>query len=72
MHINPESEQVMKNTKLIEAREKNSLTQEAVAKKAGISLRAYQIYESGKRTPRADVAILIARTVKSTVEKLFG
>lgn len=48
------------------------LTQEAVAKKAGISLRAYKMYESGERIPRADVAILIARTVKSTVEKLFG
>ncbi len=48
------------------------LTQEAVAKKAGISLRAYKMYEAGERVPRADVAILIAHTVKSTVEKLFG
>lgn len=58
--------------KLKERREKMGLTQEAVAKKAGISLRAYKMYEAGERIPRADVAILIARTVKSTVEKLFG
>ena len=57
---------------LKERREKMGLTQEAVAKKAGISLRAYKMYEAGERVPRADVAILIAHTVKSTVEKLFG
>ena len=58
-------------TKLKEARKRCGLTQEKVAKKAGISWRAYQIYESGERIPRADVAIKIAKIVKSTVEKLF-
>ena len=61
-----------KSSKLKERRKKLGLTQEAVAKKAEISLRAYKIYESGERIPKADVAILIARTLKSTVEKLFG
>ncbi len=63
----------MDKTKLREAREKIfGLTQAEVAKKAGITTRAYQIYESGERIPRADVAVKIAKIVKSTVEKLFG
>lgn len=60
------------NSKLKKRRKELGLTQETVAKKASISLRAYKIYESGERIPRADVAILIAKTLKSTVEKLFG
>ena len=59
-------------TKLKEAREKTSLTQEQVAKKARISIRAYKMYESGERIPRADVAARIAKIIKSTVEKLYG
>lgn len=62
----------MDKTKLRDAREKRGLTQVEVAGKAGITARAYQIYESGERIPRADVAVKIAKTVKSTVEKLFG
>lgn len=62
----------MKNTKLMEAREKIGLTQVEVAKKAGITERAYQNYEAGERIPKADVAVRIARVLKSTVEKLFG
>lgn len=59
------------NTKLKEAREKTGLTQVEVAKKAGITPVCYQRYESGERIPRADIAKLIARTLKSTVERLF-
>ncbi len=70
--LNPESEWVMKNNKLIEARNKAKLTQVEVAQKANITERAYQTYEAGVRIPRADVAVRIARAVKSTVEKLFG
>ena len=62
----------MDKTKLREARENKGLTQVEVATKAGITTRAYQIYESGERIPRADVAVKIAQTVKSSVEKLFG
>lgn len=63
----------MNSTKLREARDKiPGLTQAEIAKKAGITTRAYQIYESGERIPRADVAVRIAKIVKSTVEKLFG
>ena len=60
------------SSKLKERRKELGLTQGAVAKKADISLRVYKIYESGERIPRADTAILIARTLKSAVEKLFG
>ena len=51
-----------------EAREKiPSLTQAEIAKKAGITTRAYQIYEAGERKPKSDVAIRIpdALSVKS-------
>ena len=44
-----------------EAREKiPSLTQAEIAKKAGITTRAYQIYEAGERKPKSDVASRIA------------
>lgn len=59
------------NTKLKEAREKTGLTQVEVAKKAGVSERAYQSYEAGKRLPNVQTAKLIAKTLKSTVERLF-
>lgn len=62
---------MMKNIRLIEAREKRHFTQVEVAKKVGISEVCYQRYESGERIPRADIAILIAKALKSTVEKLF-
>lgn len=58
--LNLESEQVMKNIRLVETREKRGLTQVEVAKKAKITDRAYQNYEAGERIPRADVAIRIA------------
>lgn len=62
----------MKNTKLESARAAKKLTQEQMATKADVSLRAYKAYESGDRIPRADVAIRIAKTVGRSVEWLFG
>lgn len=62
----------MKNTKLESARAAKKLTQEQMATKAAVSLRAYKAYESGDRIPRADVAIRIARAVGRSVEWLFG
>lgn len=58
-------------TTLKEKREKLDLTQLEVAKRAGISIRAYKMYEQGERIPRADIAILIADAVGSSVEELF-
>lgn len=57
--FNPESERVMRNENLIQARAKTGLTQVEVAKKAGIQERAYQNYEAGRK-PKSDVAIRIA------------
>ena len=52
-------------------RKEQDLTQEELAHKVGISKRAYQNYETKKRVPDADVAILIADELHSTVEELF-
>lgn len=63
---------VKASTPLKEQRKKTGLTQETVAKKAKISIRAYKMYESGERIPRADIAILIADAVGSSVKELFS
>ena len=54
------------------AREASGKTQSQVAKEIGVSELSYQRYEYDKRMPRADVAILIARALNTTVENLFG
>lgn len=54
------------------AREKQGKTQQQVADLANISLKSYQRIEKGDQVPSVSVAILIAKAVKSTVEKLFG
>ena len=61
----------MKNTKLKEARKKCGLTQAQVAEKVGTTARAYQYYEAGEREPSVKTAILIAKALKSKVERLF-
>ncbi len=61
---------ILKN-KLKEARKKAGLMQVEVAKKAKISERAYQYYESGERLPDVLTALIIADILNSTVEELF-
>lgn len=58
-------------TRIKIAREKQRLTQKAVAEKAGITERGYQNYELGLRTPKVDIALRIAKALNSTVEDLF-
>lgn len=58
--------------KLKTQRKTAQLTQEAVAKRAGISYRAYQNYESGDRVPNVYAALKIADALNSTVEELFS
>ena len=58
-------------TELKERREKLGYMQEQVAEKAGISLRAYKMYESGERIPRADVMARIAKVLRTSVEQLL-
>jgi Predicted transcriptional regulators len=48
------------------------LTQVAVAHKAQISERYYQRLEAGASKPTVGKAELIAKTLNSTVEELFG
>lgn len=62
----------MKNKILKNRREERQLTQVQIAQKVGITEACYQRYEAGKRIPRADIAILIATALHSSVEKLFG
>lgn len=69
--LRPESEDVMKNTKLIEARQRAGLTQVEVAQKVRVTPICYQRYEAGNRIPKADTAKLIAKALSSTVEELF-
>ena len=42
-----------------------------IAKEAKISIAQYQNIEYGISKPRVDVAIRIAKALKTTVEKLF-
>lgn len=53
------------------AREQQGKTQQQIADVANISLKSYQRIEKGEQDPAVSVAILIAKALKSTVEKLF-
>lgn len=59
------------NDRLREAREKRDKTQQQVADFAGISLKSYQRIEKGEQDPAVSTAKLIAKALKSTVERLF-
>lgn len=60
------------NQRLRERREQQGKTQQEIAGLAKISLKSYQRIEKGVQDPSVSVAILIAKALKSTVEKLFG
>ena len=47
-------------------------TQAEIAKRAKITTRAYQRYESGERVPNAYTAVLLAKALNTTVEVLFS
>lgn len=68
--LNIEREEEM-NMKLREAREGSGMTQAQVAKKANVTERTYQYYESGKKEPGVRTAIRIAKTLGTTVEEIF-
>ena len=59
------------NTRLRERREQQGRTQQQIADLANISLKSYQRIEKGEQDPSITVAKLIAKALKSTVEKLF-
>lgn len=54
------------------AREQSGKTQLQVANEIGIAKTAYQRYEHGKATPAATTAIRIAKSLGTTVERLWG
>lgn len=59
------------NERLRNRREQQGKTQQEIADLANISLKSYQRIEKGVQDPAVSVAILIAKALKSTVEKLF-
>ncbi len=60
------------NIKLKHAREKMNLTQEEVANKICVAIRAYQNYEAGVRLPRVDTALRIANALNVDVKEIFS
>ncbi len=58
--------------KLKERREAMSLTQKQVAEQIGIAESAYQRYERGAAIPNAKMAVRIAKSLKTTVEEIYG
>ena len=58
-------------TRLKEMREEKGLTQAQVAEKAIVTIRVYQRYESGERTPSVVTAQRIAIALCCKVEDIF-
>lgn len=59
------------NVVLKNKRENMRLTQDELAKRSGVSLRAYQNYELGLRVPNVISAIRIASALGKTAEEIF-
>ena len=70
MPLNVEREEKMNRIK--EYRDLIGLTQAELADKANCSVRAIGYYESGTKTPNANVIIRIAKALKKTVEQLYS
>ena len=62
----------MFSEKLKEIRRRDGITQLQAAKQLGVSLGAVGNWESGKRTPDADMLVQIADTFGVTVDYLLG
>ena len=59
--------------RLKNARKKAGLSQDALAKQAGISMRTLQNYEMGKRYPASlDIAVSLATALGMTTEELLS
>lgn len=56
--------------KLRSFRKQKGLTQQQVADRLGITVRAYQNYESGDRTPNLEKSFELARILGITVDEL--
>ena len=62
----------MRNEKLIAARKESGKTQKQVANEINIAENAYQRYEQGKVIPNVIMAMKIAKSLNTSVEKLWG
>lgn len=58
-------------SKIKERREKRGLTKKDLADMVGVSERAIDYYEAGKREPRASILKLIAKALKCRMEDLI-
>ena len=62
----------MKNNNLMAARKQSGKTQAQVAQEIEIAKTAYQRYERGKVIPNVIMAMKIAKSLNTSVEKLWG
>ena len=62
----------MKNEILMAARKQSGKTQAQVAKEIEIAKTAYQRYERGKVIPNVIMAMKIAKSLNTSVEKIWG
>lgn len=53
------------------ARLKHNITQQDMADLIGVTLRAYQYYESGEREPSLQILVSIAKTLSVTTDYLL-
>jgi len=60
---------MMNNLKIF--RDKKGITQKVLAEKADLSIRSYQRYETGERTPNTFLAQKLALLLETTVSELF-
>ena len=58
--------------RLKELRKSSSFTQKLLAEKLGVSLTAYQYYESGRNAPSLDNLILLADLFNVSLDYLVG
>lgn len=62
----------MFSERLRKLRKENGLTAQYMADKLGLSLRAYQFYESGKREPSLQTLVKIADILIVSTDYLLG
>ncbi|MFH1394388.1 MAG: helix-turn-helix transcriptional regulator [Candidatus Micrarchaeota archaeon] len=62
----------LSKNRLRECREKEGMTQEALAQKLGVTRQTIISIESGKYVPSLQLALLIAKAFGTSVEGIFG
>lgn len=58
-------------TRLVELRNSKNLTQNELAIKVGVSPTSIAMYEAGKRIPRDEVKIRLAKVFGKSVQSIF-